>query len=37
MMTIAAVARTTPRGVMAINKSDQPALNKLASQQQSSA
>jgi hypothetical protein len=33
MMAIAAVVRTTPRSVMTINKSDQPALNKRASQQ----
>jgi hypothetical protein len=32
MMAIAAVVRTTPRCVMTINKSDQPALNKRASQ-----
>jgi hypothetical protein len=32
MMAIAAVVRTTPRCLMAINKSDQPTLNKRASQ-----
>jgi hypothetical protein len=33
MMTITAVVRTTPRSLMAINKSAQPTLNKRASQQ----
>ena len=36
MMALAVVVRTTPRCVMTINKSDQPALNKRASQHQRS-